>query len=510
MRQITPTPHTHCTTHPPHPHPTPPHNATYQVGHARTPWTVKFHPQDSTLLCSGCIGGEVRLWSLPTGRCLRAATLDLPVISLAFHPGTSTSTSTSSTAGGVDHHQQEQQQQHLLAVATFHSLYLWPYARLDQPYHEWQSARLLRCVLFPPGGTSILLGLGNDSGPPRPPRPSPPHPSYHLPPPRPGPKAFHLFLWAFDADKALVARSARPPPAPARPTAPYGRERTPAPPAYASPLSRPRPVLERALLYNDGGVDVGVGPGGQAFLVACAELPPSDLPPVAGEGQQQQQQQGWPLRPYLVKVALPSAEEGEEQEAQGEGQGQRGDEEEEEAAPAWAADERNDEAPTQQPPQQEEESQSPRRLLPPVLAARPVDGVPPGGVTSVKLSGSGRLVLMGYGVRDAYGGGSGDAAPHPVLDVFEVDVDASGGSGRGAQAQGFVSVATVRTREDEDANIARFHPFPAQGFLYGTKQGRLRVFMPGGRGGCRRRRGPGLVVDNFSGDEEEEEGEEEG
>ncbi len=473
------------------------------MGHARTPWTVKFHPQDATLLCSGCIGGEVRLWSLPTGRCLRAATLDLPVISLAFHSGGNGSCGSSSAASGGE-------PQHLLAIATFHSLYLWPYARLDQPYHEWQSARLLRCVLFPPGGHSILLGLGNDSGPPRPPPPPPPPPSqqggqqeggggvgvnapsYQLPPPRPGPKAFHLFLWAFDADKALVPRAARPPPAPARPTAAYGRDRNPAPPAYASPLSRPRPVLERALLYNDGGVDLGVGPGGEAFLVACAELVPSDVPPPAeGEEQvqpppQQQQQQHWPLRPYLVTVALPSVVEEEE----GEGEGTKDEaeeEEEEEEAPAWATEEASE----QQQQHQQQQQESPRRLLPPVLAARPLDGVPPGGVTSVKLSGSGRLVLLGYGVRDSYGA----AAPHPVLDVFDA-------------SKGLAPVTTVRTRVDEDVNIARFHPFSAQGFLYGTKQGRLRVFMPGGSGECRVRRGPGLV-DAHDDDEEEEEEEEE-
>ena len=33
-------------------------------GHPRTPWTVKFHPQDSNILCSGCIGGEARVWCI--------------------------------------------------------------------------------------------------------------------------------------------------------------------------------------------------------------------------------------------------------------------------------------------------------------------------------------------------------------------------------------------------------------------------------------------------------------
>jgi activator-of-BECN1-regulated-autophagy protein 1 len=129
-----------------------------------------------------------------------------------------------------------------------------------------------------------------------------------------------------------------------------------------------------------------------------------------------------------------------------------------------------------------------------VLAARALDGVPPGGVTSVKLSGSGRLVLLGYGVRDrpyaSYGGGDDAGPPHPVLDVFDA-------------GRGLAPLATVRTREDEDVNIARFHPCSAQGFLYGTKQGRLRVFMPGGR----RSRGAGLVdVDEVDENEDGDDG----
>lgn len=28
-------------------------------GHPRTPWTVKFHPKDSRIVASGCLGYEV-------------------------------------------------------------------------------------------------------------------------------------------------------------------------------------------------------------------------------------------------------------------------------------------------------------------------------------------------------------------------------------------------------------------------------------------------------------------
>jgi hypothetical protein len=44
-------------------------------------------------------------------------------------------------------------------------------------------------------------------------------------------------------------------------------------------------------------------------------------------------------------------------------------------------------------------------------------------------------------------------------------------------------VRSVRGGEDEDVNIARFHPIPAHGFVYGTKQGGLCVFAtPRGSG----------------------------
>ena len=33
-------------------------------GHPRTPWTVKFHPNDPHILASGCLGFQVRVWDL--------------------------------------------------------------------------------------------------------------------------------------------------------------------------------------------------------------------------------------------------------------------------------------------------------------------------------------------------------------------------------------------------------------------------------------------------------------
>lgn len=55
-------------------------------GHPRTPWTVKYHPIDSNVVASGCLGHEVRIWDIARGVCVNLIRLDNSVISLSFHP----------------------------------------------------------------------------------------------------------------------------------------------------------------------------------------------------------------------------------------------------------------------------------------------------------------------------------------------------------------------------------------------------------------------------------------
>jgi WD40 repeat protein len=55
-------------------------------GHPRTPWTVKYHPIDSNIVASGCLGYEVRIWDISRGICLNTIRYDSSIISLAFHP----------------------------------------------------------------------------------------------------------------------------------------------------------------------------------------------------------------------------------------------------------------------------------------------------------------------------------------------------------------------------------------------------------------------------------------
>jgi activator-of-BECN1-regulated-autophagy protein 1 len=39
-------------------------------GHRRTPWVVRFHPTNASLLVSGSLDHEVRLWNVTTGECV--------------------------------------------------------------------------------------------------------------------------------------------------------------------------------------------------------------------------------------------------------------------------------------------------------------------------------------------------------------------------------------------------------------------------------------------------------
>lgn len=120
-------------------------------GHSRTPWTVKYHPRDSNILASGCLGHEVRVWNAETGQCLAYAEVGGSVMSLSFHP-----------EGSV------------LAIASgrrestfWGELYLWDYRNArsvggaPNPKNVYGHEFGLRCVRFNPSGTALILALAN-------------------------------------------------------------------------------------------------------------------------------------------------------------------------------------------------------------------------------------------------------------------------------------------------------------------------------------------------------------
>jgi hypothetical protein len=97
-----------------------------------------------------------------------------------------------------------------------------------------------------------------------------------------------------------------------------------------------------------------------------------------------------------------------------------------------------------------------------LLEAYPLDATKASAVTCVKFSPSADFCLIGYGVREPVVVGGGNF--HPVTAVYRV---------RG----GMDHVSTMLSGDD-DVNIARFHPDSGHSFVYGTKQGRVRVLSP--------------------------------
>lgn len=72
------------------------------IGHKRTPWVVRFNPVHSSILVSGSLDREVRLWDALSGECLKAYSFSRPIASVSFHADGS-----------------------VLAIATGHKLYTW-------------------------------------------------------------------------------------------------------------------------------------------------------------------------------------------------------------------------------------------------------------------------------------------------------------------------------------------------------------------------------------------------
>ncbi|RHY58851.1 hypothetical protein DYB30_004499, partial [Aphanomyces astaci] len=85
-----------------------------------------------------------------------------------------------------------------------------------------------------------------------------------------------------------------------------------------------------------------------------------------------------------------------------------------------------------------------------------------GGVTSVKFSPSGAYVLLGYGVRDRIQR-INQFPLHRVTRMYRWED---------------MSLVSHVESDADDVNIALFHPLPGGGFLYGTKQGRVRLCRP--------------------------------
>ncbi|XP_037089727.1 activating molecule in BECN1-regulated autophagy protein 1-like [Pollicipes pollicipes] len=109
-------------------------------GHPRSPWCVAFHPTNSQLIASGCLGGQVRVWDLHGGSERWQADATHVIASLAFHP--------------VDH---------VLVIATGNHLYFWNW-QSTEPFVQCSTLRAkerLRYVKFDPLGHKLITAISN-------------------------------------------------------------------------------------------------------------------------------------------------------------------------------------------------------------------------------------------------------------------------------------------------------------------------------------------------------------
>lgn len=107
-------------------------------GHHRTPWTVRFHPLSCSMVVSGSLDYEVKVWDVDTGDCLQSKDFGAPISSLCFHP-----------TGDI------------LAVAAGQKLHLWEYDREKGRFGEssvvFKTSKLIRTVHFHPLGFPMIM-----------------------------------------------------------------------------------------------------------------------------------------------------------------------------------------------------------------------------------------------------------------------------------------------------------------------------------------------------------------
>lgn len=124
------------------------------LGHPRTPWTVKFHPLDSNIIASGCLGGEIRIWNIQLNQCIAKQKYDLSIITIAFHPNGQYLMVSSGSKCHVWDWIANLSKEHML-------FYKKQYKIISSNYHVYthviRHSRTIRAIIFHPNGQFLFL-----------------------------------------------------------------------------------------------------------------------------------------------------------------------------------------------------------------------------------------------------------------------------------------------------------------------------------------------------------------
>ncbi|OQR97307.1 hypothetical protein THRCLA_07020 [Thraustotheca clavata] len=448
------------------------------VGHPRTPWSVKYHPTNPRYVASGCLGFQIRFWDVYSGQCLYEATLRHAIISVSFHP-----------SGNI------------IGIASGTCVYTWDYQH-SLPRIAMFSYQTLRSVSFLPDANKLLIGEANEKYGGRPIGAAP------------ADLTVTLTLWDYDPMWSTSVE-----------------------PMATRAMYNPRVLLSHALLYNDGGFDISKC--GQYLAVCTdyslwqaereAEMdsqqdleeiqqravvpssapltsltPPSvlgtsqTLDNIASEILSLSHLRHQSHRFYVVQASSS------EQAIYGHLRRRPGTPEQ---YPTRRLRQRTDSEQTMRLSLENGAEETNTTTVPcRVAQIRPhiassrtrlsitqraqrgqlaphyqstwlalisladdtfgsvvqttlLAETAAGGVTSVKFSPTGAYVLLGYGVRDRIQR-INQFPLHRVTRIYRWED---------------MTLVSHMESEVDDVNIALFHPLPGHGFIYGTKQGRLRV-----------------------------------
>lgn len=435
-------------------------------GHPRTPWTVKFHPIISNFVASGCLGCEVRVWDIAAGACRSIVRYDYSIISLAFQPHGP-----------------------YIAVASGPQLYMWDWDGMleTSQLHSRGPAprsrlllthsRNIRAIMFHPHGDLAFAAA------PDPPR-------------LPNATSTPCRLYAFICSELLRNYTSEP----------FALDSLPA-------------LIPQVHLYSDGGIDISAD-GKHVFTCAILFVPPnraeSPTSPVGHSTEElatdrmllphytsslQNSTQSNLLQTALTfgdhaalafrRYLMPHPQNYPQQRVNeapvlraADPHIQTRTNHPSSADPAISDCRRNrpddsngvpffaDPLNEERPPQgwHAEEHVCLFKLVfsdgcsvpsPHLVQSKSISGTLMRAVTSVKLSPSVKYGLIGYGVR------SEGAVEHHAHRKVACEI----------MRLSDMSSECVMSDDVDEVNIAQFHPFPGCGIIYGTKRGKVRVFL---------------------------------